>query len=121
MSSLQPYYPASKIRVVQKTDALFGGGGGGMVGGETERKEDEKNYLYLPNTSQIRKYIRHISKPTKFVNGLQRTSKTFCESRTTQHRHVDLLCAALFQHHLPSPSLNHKSLHLTCGSCFVSI
>lgn len=79
----------------------------------------KKNYLYLPNASQIRKYIRHISKPTKFVNGLQGTSKTFCKSRTTQS--VDLLCVALFQHHPPSPSLNHESLHLTCGSCFVSI
>ena len=70
-------------------------------GGEEEGEQDEKNYLYPPNTSQIRKYIRHISKPTKFVNGLQRTSKTFCESRTT--RSVDLPCMVLFRHHLPSP------------------
>lgn len=114
MSNLQPYYPASKIRVAQKADALFWGEEWGEEG-----KEDKKNYLYPPNASQIRKYIRHISKPTKFVNGLQGTSKTFCKSRTTQS--VDLLCVALFQHHPPSPSLNHESLHLMCGGCFVSI
>lgn len=103
MSNLQPYYPASKIRAAEKADALFG---------RREReKRMKKNYLNPPNTSQIRKYIRHISKPTKFVNGLQRTSKAFCKARAAQS--VDLLSMALFQHHLFSPSPDWKSPHLT--------
>lgn len=43
MSNLQPYYPASKIRVTQKADALFWGGGR-----EGEGKEDEKKLSLSP-------------------------------------------------------------------------
>lgn len=97
MSNLQPYHPASKIRVAQKADALFWGG---WEQGEREKRM-KKNYLYPPNASQIRKYIRHISKPTKFVNGLQGTSKTFCKSRTTES--VDLLAWLYFSTTLLHP------------------
>lgn len=45
MSNLQPYYPASKIRVAQKADAFFFWGGWGEEG---EGKEDEKKIISIP-------------------------------------------------------------------------